>query len=387
MKTWVRKSLNVGVLSAGFLLVAGTAAHADSTTGTNAGAATGNQLDSKLIAPVGAEANSLGLFGVAGTEGASTEGAVADNAAGGDWTSGFNAGVLTGNQVGTTVQAPVNVSDNAVALLGFATAGGDSSESATESGATASNAGGGTMTTGTNSGVLTGNQASTVVQVPVNACGNAISVLGFADASCGGATATNGGGEGAMTTGFNSGTGTGNQITNVLQAPINLCGNAVAVGGFASADCDGGATATNGGSTGGGTGGGDGGTGNGGYDGTGNGGYGAGNSNGGYGAGTSNGGYTNGGSNSYGMSHAASAHGKAKAHHKTATEKTHKKGNAKATGSGASASGAVANNSGSGDLTTGTNAGFLTGNQLNTVVQTPVNVSHNAISLLGFASA
>src|SRR4051812_4440647 len=127
MKTWVRKSLNVGVLSAGFLLVAGTAAHADSTTGTNAGAASGNQLDTKLIAPVNAEANSLGLFGGASTESASTEGAVADNAGAADWTTGFNAGALTGNQIGTTVQAPINVSDNAVALLGFATAG-DSTE-------------------------------------------------------------------------------------------------------------------------------------------------------------------------------------------------------------------------------------------------------------------
>jgi hypothetical protein len=380
MKTWVRKSLNVGVLSAGFLLVAGTAAHADSTTGTNAGAASGNQLDTKLIAPVNAEANSLGLFGGASTEGASTEGAVANNAGGGDWTTGFNAGALTGNQVGSTVQAPVNVSDNAVALLGFASAGGDSTESATEAksagGATATNAGG-AMTSGMNSGVLTGNQASSVVQVPVNACGNAISVLGFADASCGGgATATNGGsGEGAMTTGFNSGVGTGNQITNVLQAPMNLCGNAIAVGGFASADCDGGATATNGG--GGATGGGNGGS-NGGYGGNGG-------SNGGYGG--------NGGSNAYGMSHAASTHGKAtahhaaKAHHKTATEKAHKMANAKAAGSGASAGGAVASNGGSGDMTTGTNAGILTGNQSSTVVQNPVNVSHNAIALLGFASA
>src|SRR6185312_14298474 len=37
-----------------------------------------------------------------------------------DWTSGYNAGVLNGNQFDTTLQAPINVSGNAIALLGFA---------------------------------------------------------------------------------------------------------------------------------------------------------------------------------------------------------------------------------------------------------------------------
>jgi hypothetical protein len=372
MKTWVRKSLNVGVLSAGFLLVAGTAAHADSNTGNNAGAANGNQLDTKVSAPVDVHDNALGLFGFAAAGGSDTESATANNAGGGDWNTGMNAGGLTGNQLSTVVHAPVTVSDNAVSVLGFANAGGGN-ESATEAtkmgGATADNAGG-EWNTGNNAGALTGNQASTVLQVPVNACGNAISVLGFADASCGGGTTASnagGSGEGAMNTGFSSGVGTGNQLTTVLQAPINLCGNAIAVGGFASADCDGGATGNNGGD-GGGNGGGDG-------NGGGNGGYGGGN-------GGSNGGYGNGGSNSYGQSHAARAHGKAKKH--TAMEKTSKKGNSNGAFAGG---GATANNAGGGDWNTGMNAGALTGNELSTVVQAPVNVSNNAIGALGFASA
>src|SRR4051794_25800944 len=61
MKTWVRKSLNVGVLSAGFLLVSGGAAHADWTTGYNAGLLDGNQLDTKLQVPVDVSGNALGL--------------------------------------------------------------------------------------------------------------------------------------------------------------------------------------------------------------------------------------------------------------------------------------------------------------------------------------
>lgn len=51
--------------------------------------------------------------------------------------------------------------------------------------------------TGFNSGWYNGNQFSRVTQVPVNFCGNAVSVLGFASASCqGGAYAYNGGGWG-----------------------------------------------------------------------------------------------------------------------------------------------------------------------------------------------
>src|SRR4051794_17811743 len=45
------------------------------------------------------------------------------------------------------------------------------------------------------------------------------------------------------TTGFNAGVGNGNQISNTVQVPINVCGNAIAVAGFASANCSGGAYA------------------------------------------------------------------------------------------------------------------------------------------------
>ena len=51
------------------------------------------------------------------------------------------------------------------------------------------------MVSGFNAGLLTGNQVSSVVQVPISVCGNSIAVLGFADAACvGGAGAVNGGG-------------------------------------------------------------------------------------------------------------------------------------------------------------------------------------------------
>jgi len=43
----------------------------------------------------------------------------------------------------------------------------------------------------------------------------------------------------------NSGFLSGNQVSNVTQVPISVCGNAIAVFGFASASCQGGAYAVN----------------------------------------------------------------------------------------------------------------------------------------------
>src|SRR5690349_16562188 len=180
MKTWVRKSLNVGVLSAGFLLVSGGAAHADWTTGYNAGLLDGNQLDTKLQVPVDVSGNALGLLGfadaqsgggaVANTESATTESANSTEA----WTTGYNAGILNGNQLSNTVQLPIDVCGNSIAVLGFANAscgggavantGGMHAHRGGESallekrhhngGAMANSAGGGDWTTGYNAGLL-----------------------------------------------------------------------------------------------------------------------------------------------------------------------------------------------------------------------------------------
>ena len=503
MKTWVRKSLNVGVLSAGFLLVSGGAAHADWTTGYNAGLLDGNQLDTKLQVPVDVSGNALGLLGfadaqsgggaVANAESATTESANSTEA----WTTGFNGGILNGNQLSNTLQVPVNVCGNSIAVLGFADAscgggavantggmfghrGGESAQLERRhhhgnggmagangfGGAGANSNGGGNWTTGYNAGVLNGNQASTTVQVPIDLCGNAIAVAGFSSASCSGgawANAESATTESARTedwtTGFNAGVANGNQISNTLQVPINVCGNSIAVLGFSSASCGGGAVANTGGMGGnghhhhhgngdgngsgngsdnyGGTGNGNGaygnsasangvsshsahkahkahkahnaakhglglksgeaadehgmwndpnGSGNGadgygdvspaGYNGSGNGDYGDSNGNGGAngdngygGTGNGNGGYDGNGSGN-GSDNGGRHHG----------------GWGNGNG-GANGGGAMANAGSCGDWTTGYNAGLLNGNQLSNTVQVPVNISGNAIGILGFANA
>jgi hypothetical protein len=57
-----------------------------------------------------------------GNGGANGGGATANAGSCGDWTTGYNAGLLNGNQLSNTVQVPVNISGNAIGILGFANA-------------------------------------------------------------------------------------------------------------------------------------------------------------------------------------------------------------------------------------------------------------------------
>jgi hypothetical protein len=102
-------------------------------------------------------------------------------------------------------------------------------------------------TTSGNGSVLGGNQISLPITVPVNLCGNAVAVLGVANAACqggasvgtpasGGASASGGSTNPGTTSGSGS-IGGGNQISVPITVPVNLCGNAVAVLGTATASC------------------------------------------------------------------------------------------------------------------------------------------------------
>ena len=52
---------------------------------------------------------------------------------------------------------------------------------------------------------------------------------------------------GGMYSGYNAGFFNGNQYSSVYQSPTSICGNSIAIFGFASASCRGGAYAYNGG--------------------------------------------------------------------------------------------------------------------------------------------
>src|SRR6266705_982839 len=226
MKTWVRKSLKVGILSAGFLLIGGAAANAASTA-DNFGVLGGNQVQAPIQAPISVTGNAIGLLGSASaTSHGGASGTAGGAAAAGSTSDNF--GIGSGNQAGVSLLAPVSVAGNAIGGLGSATA------TATGSGAgSAMLSPNATGTSSGNFGILGGNQVHAPVQVPISITGNSIGLLGTASAASHGANgATAGGGAGAGAAGGTSdnfGIGSGNQVIPVLLIPIEVCGDGIAV--------------------------------------------------------------------------------------------------------------------------------------------------------------
>jgi hypothetical protein len=161
--------------------------------------------------------------------------------------------------------------------------------------------------------------------------------------------------------GPNVGLFNGNQSSTTIQTPVNICGNSLAIIGFASANCDGGAVAYNG----------------------------SGGSSSGAGNGSSNG---YGSSNSYHRRHhhnggGANAMSTGSGHHRH----HHNNGSVNAASyddsdSGGGSNGAVAYND-NGTWSSGPNFGIGNGNQSSFTYQAPTNVSCNSVALVGFASS
>ncbi|WP_248959960.1 chaplin family protein [Sphaerisporangium perillae] len=220
-------------------LGSGTAVADTSGTGSVGG---GNQVNLPITIPVDISGNAVGVIGESSASsrgGSSVQGGSGSAGIQGS-TSGRNS-VLGGNQVNAPITAPINACGNAVSLVGRSDAG-------CRGGATVKNGGGsggagGNRTDGRNS-VLGGNQVVAPITAPINACGNAVAIFGEATAGCrGGASVVNGGGRGAggnRTSGRSSVLG-GNQVVAPITAPINICGNSVALIGEAFSGCRGGA--------------------------------------------------------------------------------------------------------------------------------------------------
>jgi ChpA-C len=154
-------------------------------------------------------------------------------AATGPTTSG-NGAVASGNQVIIPITIPINVCGNAVALLGASTAVCDGGASVTGTSSTGSQ-----HTSGTGS-VLSGNQVTAPIKAPVDMCGNAVN----GKAHCVGGATVRGAGTnaGRPVTSGNGSVASGNQVVAPITAPVNVCGNSVAVLGVAGAGCEGGAS-------------------------------------------------------------------------------------------------------------------------------------------------
>ncbi|MDQ7906999.1 chaplin family protein [Phytohabitans sp. ZYX-F-186] len=258
MKTWVRKTLSVGVLAAGALLFAPSAVHADTAQVSldNDGILNGNQAYAPIQIPVNVAGNGVGVLGVgAGISGLASNGAAQDvdhwskssrkhkEASRTEDTTQFswgNDGIANGNQAYVPIQIPVNVAGNGVGVLGVGAgisgiaANGAAQDVDKESKRTEDTA----QVSGDNDGILNGNQVYVPVQVPINICGNGVGVLGLGVGVSG--ACVNGAAhdvdkeskrteDTAQVSSDNDGILNGNQIYVPVQVPINICGNGVGV--------------------------------------------------------------------------------------------------------------------------------------------------------------
>ena len=234
MKTWVRKTLSVGVLAAGALLLAPAAAHAGITqdTSDNNGILNGTQIAVPVAVPLNIVGNAIGVAGEANAAGAGAN--WLESAKGVKQTSSDNNGIGNGTQAYLPIWAPVNVVGNAVGVLGEANAAGAGTNARTESARTES--GGAHQDSSDNNGILNGTQIYSPVHIPVNLCGNALSLLGEANAQ---AVCTNAGGHhtesGMQDSSDNNGIGNGTQVYAPISLPVNLAGNSVGVLGEGNA--------------------------------------------------------------------------------------------------------------------------------------------------------
>ncbi|GAA1514297.1 hypothetical protein GCM10009677_54360 [Sphaerisporangium rubeum] len=242
MRTWA-KTTAPAFLALGVLALSGGTAMADTSgTGSVGG---GNQVNLPINIPVDISGNAAA---VAGESAASSQGGASVQGGSGSVpgaTSGEGS-ILGGNQVNAPISAPINACGNAVSVFGRSDARCKGGAAVKQSGGGGA---GGNRTDGTGS-VLGGNQVVAPVNAPVNLCGNAVAVFGEATAGCEGGAVVKGGGAGGAggnrTSGRHSVLG-GNQVVAPINAPVNICGNAVAVIGEAFAGCRGGAKVKGGG--------------------------------------------------------------------------------------------------------------------------------------------
>ncbi|MEU8796337.1 chaplin [Spirillospora sp. NPDC048819] len=191
------------------------------------GVGSGNQANLPISIPVDVCGNAVGGAAAACEGGASVRNG--GHRTGGQ-TTGGDFGVLAGNQANAPISIPLSACGNAAAIVGQAGA-------FCEGGAHVRSSSGGDQHTSGTGGILSGNQVNAPISIPVEVCGNAAAIVGVAAANCQGQTLVKGShGSGAWTSGEH-GAGSGNQANAPVTAPADVCGNAAAVVGLASALC------------------------------------------------------------------------------------------------------------------------------------------------------
>ncbi|MGN9842920.1 chaplin family protein [Nonomuraea sp. H19] len=242
MRTWAKASTPAALLAVAVMSFGGSGTALADTSG-DASIGGGNQVDLPISLPIDISGNSVAA---AGSADASSQGGaeVVNHGRSGipNRTSG-DASIGGGNQVNAPITAPINACGNAVSLFGKSDAG-------CKGGATVRNQGkggaGGNRTSG-DASVLGGNQITAPITAPLNACGNAVAIFGDATAGCkGGSSVHNAGVGGGNSTSGEAGVLGGNQVVAPITAPVDICGNSAAVVGRAFAGCKGGSSVNKG---------------------------------------------------------------------------------------------------------------------------------------------
>jgi len=226
-------------LTAGLVLAPFGAAFADTTTDGSGGVLSGNQ----IVVPVDVEANlcgnSLAVLGISKATCTKVSEVLYESSGQGAATDG-SGGVASGNQLVVPVDAAVDACGNSVAVAGISEAECvevvEVLEKESEDAPT-------TLNTDGSGGVASGNQITVPVDTAIEICGNSIAVLGASSAQC--TTIINiihasPDNEGASTGTATSGAGgvaSGNQVSVPVNAAVDICGNAVSVLGIAEASC------------------------------------------------------------------------------------------------------------------------------------------------------
>ena len=223
------------ILTAGLVTAPLTAVFADTTDGSG-GVGSGNQ----VIVPADIEAdlcgNSLAILGISSAE-CTQVSEVLYETSGHAETDG-SGGVASGNQIIIPVDAAVDACGNAVAVGGISEA--ECVEVVETLEEEAGDAPGTLAETDGSGGVASGNQIVVPVDAAVDICGNSVALLGSSTAKC--TTVINiihaaPENEGDVTTDGSGGVASGNQVVVPVDAAVDICGNAVSVLGMAEAGC------------------------------------------------------------------------------------------------------------------------------------------------------
>lgn len=224
-------------MTAGLVLAPIGAAFADAQTDGSGGVGSGNQ----VVVPVDVEAdlcgNALAILGISKGECTKVSEVLYESSGHSASTDG-SGGIASGNQIMVPVDAALDVCGNSAAVAGVSEAECTSVvEVLEEEGTPSTNA-----STDGSGGVASGNQIVLPVDAAIDICGNSVAVLGASSASCTTviniihASPDNEGASDVSTDG-SGGVASGNQVVVPVDAAVEICGNAVSVLGMAEASC------------------------------------------------------------------------------------------------------------------------------------------------------